>query len=387
MTRPTVWYVFPALKLGGAELHAVSLAAALRKRGFETAILTIFEEGSLAETARSQGVPLFCLYEKGPWGLGTPIRIFQWLRGRRIDILHVYLFGFHFFASLPARILRVPVILSSRRELAEWQRKRHLIIENLGNLFVDGITACSHAVKQRTIERERIDPLKIRVIHNGVDLSRFCSRGRGGEIRREFGIPEDAPLVGTVGNFAAEKGYSYFLKAAGRVAERFPQARFMVVGSGRYETQVRAEARAMPVREKVIFTGSRSDIPDLLDAMDLFALASVSEGFPNVLLEAMAMAKPVVATTVGGIPELIDSGRDGLLVPVRDSGALAEAVVELLRDRRRAWEMGQQAFQKIQSRFYLERMIDDYCRYYWQWLEKKKLVPTEIPEPAPSGAG
>jgi len=384
MTSPAVWYVFPALKLGGAELHVVSLAAALRKRGFETAILTIFEEGDLAEMARSRGVPLFCLYEKGSWGLGTPLRIFRWLRGRRIDILHAYLFGFHFFTALPARILKVPVILSSRRELADWQRKRHRVIENLGNLFVDGVIACSHAVKQRTIEREKIGPLKIDVIHNGVDLSHFRSKGKAVEIRREFRIPEDAPLVGTVGNFAIEKGYPYFLKAAGRVAERFPEARFMVVGSGRYETEVRAEAAAIAIREKVIFTGSRSDIPDLLDAMDLFALASVSEGFPNVLLEAMAMAKPVVATAVGGIPELIDSGKDGLLVPARDSSALAEAIVELLRDRRRAQEMGQRAFQKIQSRFSLERMIDDYSRYYWEWLGTKKVVPRDVPEPVPS---
>jgi len=158
----------------------------------------------------------------------------------------------------------------------------------------------------------------------------------------------------------------------------------MVVGSGRYETEVRAEAAAIAIREKVIFTGSRSDIPDLLDAMDLFALASVSEGFPNVLLEAMAMAKPVVATAVGGIPELIDSGKDGLLVPARDSSALAEAIVELLRDRRRAQEMGQRAFQKIQSRFSLERMIDDYSRYYWEWLGTKKVVPRDVPEPVPS---
>lgn len=379
MRPPVIRYVFPRLNIGGAEKHAILLASRLRQRGFDAGFLTIFEEGELAESVYQAGTPLECLGEKNPWSVGTMFRIFSWLRHRHVDILHAYLFGFHLFAALPARLLKVPVILSSRRELAHWQRRKHLVVENLGNLFADGVVACSHAVRQWTLEREKIDPRKIHVIHNGVDLVRFHSRGKAAEVRREFGIPENAPLVGTVANFSEEKGYPYFLAACACIAGKFPEARFLIVGSGPYEAQVRSEVGSMPIREKIIFTGSRTDIPELLCALDLFVLASVAEGFPNVLLEAMAVAKPVVATSVGGIPELVDSGRDGVLVPARDSRALAEGVAELLGDPQKAAQMGRRARQKIEERFSIDLMVENYARYYRQWLEKKQ-VAVEIKE-------
>ncbi len=121
-----IWYLLPEMKLGGAEKHVIRLASGLRQRGYEVGIACVFREGLLADDVRKEGIPFVCLRAGDRWGPKTFLEIFNWIRSSRMDILHTYLFGFHVFAGLPARILRVPVILSSRRELAYWQKGRHL---------------------------------------------------------------------------------------------------------------------------------------------------------------------------------------------------------------------------------------------------------------------
>lgn len=371
MSPPSVWYVFPRMNLGGAEKHVLRLASRLRERGFQTGIATVFQEGDLAAMVRREGIPFVCLGEKGEWDAGTLVRIFQWMHRTRIDILHTYLFGFHFFAGLSARLLKVPVVLSSRREIALWQKKRHRWLENLGNLTVDRVVCCSKAAEQWTLKQEIIPQEKVVTIHNGVDLSVFGGRSGASKIRAEFGIPSGDAVVGTVANFSEEKGYPYLLDACQRIHETQPDTWFLFVGSGRLQEEVKEKASKISAGRRIIFPGRRSDIPDLLSAMDVFVLPSVIEGFPNVLLEAMAMARPVVATRVGGIPELVDSGRDGVLVPARDGVALADAVTALLSDKDSALRMGERASEKIKRNFSLDRMVDDYEKLYRRLLGER----------------
>lgn len=371
MIRPTIWYVFPSMDLGGAEKHVIQLASRLRERGFETGIVTIFEEGALARAIRKEGLPFVCLKEKEGWRPATFFRIFRWVQSVRPSILHTYLFGFHLFVGLPARLLKVPILISSRRELAHWKKKRHRWLENLGNRFVDRVVSCSEAAKNWALQNERIDPAKVLTLYNGVDLKRFDGTLRDPKIRLEFRVPVGVPLIGTVANFSYEKGYPYLLDAVRRIHERRSDAWFLFVGSGRFEQEMRTEAAASGAGKRIIFAGQRRDIPEILRGLDIFVLASLVEGFPNVLLEAMAMARPVVATNVGGIPELVTSGEEGLLVPARDGKSLAEAVLSLIGDPARASRLGQRALQRIQAGFSLERMVDDYEKLYRTLLREK----------------
>lgn len=376
-TRAKIWYVLPTMNLGGAEKHVVSLAGALRKRGYETGIVTIFQEGTLASEIQREGIPFVCLHASRDWRLSTFHSLWKWMRSTPVDILHTYLFSFHFFAGFPARLSKVPVILSSRREIASWRRGRHLFLENLGNLFVDRVVCCSRAVQRWTLEKERIDPDKTLTIYNGVDLDRFDASRNGKEIRREFGIPDGVPLVGTVANFSFEKGYPYLVKAMALILVKNPKVWFLLVGAGPFQEEVRREVQNIPRHEQVIFAGVRSDIPDLVGAMDLFTLASVTEGFPNVVLEAMAMAKPVVATAVGGIPELIQTGGDGILVPAKDGQALARAILSLLNDSQTASQLGSAASEKVRRQYTLNRMVDDYEALYRSFLKGKHEMERE----------
>ncbi len=362
--KPSLCFFLPEMKWGGAEMHVILLASRLKERGFRVQIACLFEEGILANEVRRAGIPFECLHVKKGWSLGTIFRIFQWLRTKEIDVLHTYFFGFHFFAGFPARLLGIPAILSSRREIPDWQEKRHRWIENLGNLFVDRVVSCSKAVQERTLAKERVAREKVVTIHNGVDLTRFGGVLDGSAVRREFDIPDSAPLIGTVANFSEEKGYPYLVEAARITLARNSEARFLFVGFGPLADEIRARVKEVPGHERVVFAGARSDIPELLAAMDLFVLASVREGFPNVLLEAMAAGKPVVATRVGGIPELVDSSNDGILVRPRESRLLAQAIFGLLEDPERGRRLGERAKRKIEQNFSLERMVDDYETLY-----------------------
>lgn len=364
MMKPSVRYLLPAMGLGGAERHVIALASGLRKRGYDAGVVCLFEEGVLAEEVRQKEIPFACLDLPRRWGAGTMRGVYRWLRENPADILHTYLFGFHFYAGLPARMLRTSVILSTRREIALWRKGRHVWAENLGNLFTDGVICCSDAVEQWTLETEKVRRAKVFTIRNGVDLDRFAAPGGGEAIRRGLGIPSEAPVVGTVANFSPDKGYPHLLDAARRVLEEIPAAYFLFVGSGPLLEDMKKAAQAMPGSGRLIFAGARDDVPALLDAMDVFTLASVTEGFPNVVLEAMAAGKPIAATRVGGIPELIASGEDGVLVPPADGPALAQALLGLLRDPSEAADLGARAREKVRKDFSMQGMMDRYENLY-----------------------
>ncbi|MCB9800537.1 MAG: glycosyltransferase [Candidatus Omnitrophica bacterium] len=378
MRTPAIWYVFPRMNTGGAEKHVLELAGRLRSRGFDAGILTIFEEGELASAIRAAGIPLECLHEKS-WNPGTFFKLYHWMRGRRIDILHTYLFGFHLFAGIPAKLLHVPVVLSSRRELAHWQKPRHRWLENLGNRFVDKVICCSHAAEVWTLDKEKVTPDRVLTIHNGVDDRWFENPDAHVDIRRELGIPENALVVGTVANFSYEKGYPYLLEAAEIVHQTHPDVWFLFVGSGPLQQEMIKKSSALKASGRFIFAGRRTDVRELIHSMDIFVLASVIEGFPNVLLEAMACGRKVVATRAGGIPELVKHQVNGLLAEPRSGRELAAAVMLLIRDRELGHLLAAGAFETICKHFTMQRMMDQYVNFYHNELIKKQMNVPLVP--------
>ena len=373
LPRLKIWYLLPTLDLGGSEKHVIHLASGLRQRGHEAGVACICEEGVLAGEVRKRRIPFDCLETGGQWGIPTFFRLSEWLRSHPTDILHTYLFGFHLFAGLPARLAKFPVILSSRRDVDLAQKTWHLWLENAGNLFVDRVVSCSKAVEKWVLGREFLGREKVTTIYNGVDLERFTGAADRPGIRKEFGIPEDAALVGTIANFSFKKGYRHLLESARLILASEPRTWFLLVGSGPLEEEMKEAAKQIPHSDQIVFVGARTDIADLLAAMDLFVLASLWEGLPNVLLEAMAMGKPVVATEVGGASELIQPGTEGVLVPAGNDAALAEAVLVLLKNPAKAEAMGRRAQEKIRRQFTMERMIDDYEALYFSLCRQKGL--------------
>jgi len=209
------------------------------------------------------------------------------------------------------------------------------------------------------------DPQKVFVIYNGVDLKKFACRQTPSPLRDHLGMETDRPLLGMVGGLTPQKGQCYFLEAAALVKARIPDAQFVVVGEepfdgdGGYKRELLAMCESLQLGSSVKFLGRREDIPAVMSALDLLAVPSLDEPFGRVSIEAMAMGKPVVGSRVGGIPEAIVDGETGLLVPPKDSAALASAMIWLLEHPQRARQMGEAGRQRVEQQFTLEKTVRD----------------------------
>jgi glycosyltransferase involved in cell wall biosynthesis len=241
-------------------------------------------------------------------------------------------------------------------------------VERALGRWTDHFVAGSHAIRQKVIEKRLAPPDRITTIHYGLDLDRFDHLPDRAEVRRELGLPLDAPVVATVCRLEKQKGLSYLQEAFRRVHERVPQAILLVVGKGRLEASMRAFAARYGLEGSIRFLGWRSDIPRVLAAVDVLALASLWEAFGLVFAEAGLARVPVAATRVEGIPEVVRDGETGLLVPPEDAGALAEAILTLLCNRDLAARMGATGEAHVRANFATERMVHRHIELYHELL-------------------
>jgi glycosyltransferase involved in cell wall biosynthesis len=243
--------------------------------------------------------------------------------------------------------------------------KVHEWLDALMLRFFDRVVAVSDEIGKEMADKG-IPRRLIRIIRNGIEVETLSASENGArsEIRREFGIREDAPVVGIVGRLAPEKGHGFFLDAAREVLRVVPDATFVVVGGGLLEGELKARAERLGFADAVRFAGVRRDIARFYEAFDLLVSSSLREGTPMVLLEAMAMGKPVIATRVGGVPHLVRHDETGLVVPPGDVPALARAILELLQDRGRRAKLARAGQRLIRDEFSAMRMAEAYAKVY-----------------------
>jgi glycosyltransferase involved in cell wall biosynthesis len=255
---------------------------------------------------------------------------------------------------------------------------------------VDRVVANAPAVAEAALRERGLRPEQVVVIPNGVDLERFDpSRHPRAEARaraaREWGIAADEAVVGTIGSLTPVKGHSDLLEAAARVVAGRPRTRFVLAGGGPLRPALEEQARRLGLRERVVFTGVREDVARLLAAFDVVALPSHSEGLSNVLLESMAMARPVVATAVGGNVDVLRDGVSGRLVPVRDPEALAATLLRVLGDPQGALAIAREARRDVQLRFSRQRMVEGHEALYRGLAQRAGTPAADGPDgPRPS---
>jgi glycosyltransferase involved in cell wall biosynthesis len=261
-------------------------------------------------------------------------------------------------------------------------------VQRLACRLADCIVVNAEAVRQWLID-EGYQRRKIVVIRNGVDLSRFQKRGDGLRLREELGVPPGAPIAAVVSRLHEKKGLDDFLVAAARIAARHPDARFLIVGDrlrvkdgavvkdDAYSGGLARLARHLGIADRVVFTGFRLDIPDLLQEVSVAVLPSLSEGLSNFLLESMAAGVPVVTTRVGGSPEVVVDGETGFLVPASDPETLARAIDTLFSDPDLALRMGQAGRRRMAERFSLEAMTRATERLYRSVLTRSRFEEAE----------
>src|SRR5688572_11276944 len=311
------------------------------RAAFEPVVCCLGRRGPLADAIERAGirVEVIGLGRVHEWRIrdatATAARLWQLARLIRRERPHIVvglLFWAYVAATIAARAARVPVVLTTRLSLGHFKEQRPtlLAIERLVNRLTDRVVANAEAVRQDAIRQERLPPEKVIVIRNGVEMSRF--RERGDSVRHELGLPAGAIAVGVIANLIHYKGHAFFIDAWTDVVARHPGTVAVLVGDGPLRAALEERARANGVADSVRFLGTRRDVPQVLAALDLVAHPSLEEGSANAILEALAAAKPVVATAVGGNVEAILHERTGLLVPPSDAPALARALCRLIED-------------------------------------------------------
>lgn len=347
---------------GGAERMLISLVENLDKSRYRS-LVCLLKDGWLKTQLQSLDIETMLVPQHRSLDVPWLLRLSRLLKGRPIHVMHAHEFTMNVYGSLLSRLTGIPIVATVHGKNYYWVKwRRRLAYRFVARQSV--MVAVSDNLKRFLSQWVAIHPDEIRIVHNGIDLDRYAVSGRHNSLRKELGINKNQPVIGTVGNLYAVKGQTYLLRACVTVAKAFPNFVLLMAGRGDQLGVLEAEARGLGIRGNVRFLGFREDIPSLLQALDVFVLPSVSEGLPLSILEAMAFGKSVVASNVGGIPEVIKDGVTGYLVPPKDPEALAERILLLLHHPQVAADLGRSGRKIVQEAFRLERMIQDYQSLY-----------------------
>jgi glycosyltransferase involved in cell wall biosynthesis len=359
-----ILHIISSSGMYGAEAVILNLSRILNERG-DRSILAAFSNSSnpnlqLHERATAEGIESHVIPCSGQMDRSAVAAIRELARRTGADVVHSHNFKSDVYTWFALRGASVPIVATCHT----WY-DTDLIVTLYGKIdrFVlrsfARVVAVSGEVKQRLLKAGvRAD--KIRSVRNGIDLRPF--EGVRPSLREA--TPDAAPIVGLIGRLAWEKGVDIFLGAAARVLAAYPDARFVVVGEGPDRDKLDRSLDELNIRDRVTLLGRRDDMPAVYASLDIMVSASRQEGLPMAILEGMASGLPLVATTVGEVPSVVQNGRTGILVPPQSTGDLADAVLALLRDPARRAAMGAAAKELIRDEYSAERMAADYLRVY-----------------------
>jgi glycosyltransferase involved in cell wall biosynthesis len=352
---------------GGAERVARDLLVELDPKRFERVLFVsrppVDRPGDQAVAdVRRRGVAVHFLKRRFKYDPLAWWPLFRALRRERIDVLHTHGFGPNAWGSLIGRLARVPVVIAHEHNWAFTGRSvRPVIDRELIARCASAMIVVSREARRRMIEVERVPPQRLTLLPNGINP---LPPGDGRAVRADLGIDENDPVIGTVCILRSEKALDVLLRAAALLIGDFPRLRVLIVGDGPERARVEAVTEQLGLSDRVLVTGARADVPDVLAAMDVAVLSSDYEGSPRSILEFMDARKPIVATRVGGIPDVIEDGVHGVLVPPRDEAALAAALRGVLRDLDDAREMGARARDRCRREFSLDRTVESLQQLY-----------------------
>jgi glycosyltransferase involved in cell wall biosynthesis len=356
--RLRVVHLIDQLNPGGAERFTMDIVALLDERRFERTICETrsvkdwFAGNGRAEALsrlEGQGVRVLELKRTGRFDVAAWRPLVALLRRERIEVLHAHMFGSSLWATVIARLCGVPIVIAHEHGSPETVSRLRALLERFVLApGVDTYLAVSSAERHRLVDARGIPAHKARVLHNGITAT---PANGDRDVRAELGIAPDAPVVISVGVHRPEKAFDQLIRAMTHVRESVPGVRLVLVGDGMLRPELEALAHSLGLDDTVVFAGSRSDVPDLLAAADVAVNSSVREGSPLSVLEYMEAGLPVVASRVGGLPEMVLDGTTGVLVPPGSAAMLADALADLLLDLDRAKAMGERGRERRRAEF------------------------------------
>jgi glycosyltransferase involved in cell wall biosynthesis len=348
---------------GGAERLALEIATRLEPSRFRSTLCASRFVNTPAPTEHERHA-LERMREAGigflPLGRDRRHKVLPWrhlaayIRRQRVDVLHAHMFGSNLWGTVIGRLTRVPIVIAHEHTWSfEGEFLRRLLDRELIARWSDAFIAVSRADRRKMIEIERIQAEQIRFIPNGI-AARAPTPGR--DLRAELGLGS-GPLIGAVGALRAQKSYDVLIQATARLQEDHPDLHVLIAGEGPERPRLEALVRELGLGDSIVMPGRRLDVPDLLAKLDVAVCASHFEGSPLAVMEYMEAGLPIVATRVGGIPDLIEDGVHGVLVEPGNPEELAAAINGLLSDRARASVLGSRARERRRREFDLDVMV------------------------------
>jgi glycosyltransferase involved in cell wall biosynthesis len=357
---------------GGPEKQIIQHLMRIKQGKFAILLISFIERSmpnELLDAARKRKIPTRDLYTWNPFNPKVIFDLISILRREEIDILCTHGYKSDIIGRIASWILRIPQIVFSRGWTEE--NKKIKLFEGLDRWFIrfaDHVVAVSEGQKEKLLKLQMI-PERISVIHNGIDLDSIKIESKN-SIRSEIGINGNSYLVVSAGRLSPEKNFGGLIEAAKIVTERNKDITFIVFGEGFLRKELEQKILDIGLKNKFLFPGFRKDFLSVLKEIDIFVLPSFTEGLPNVLLEAYALGKPVVATKVGGNPEIVLDGETGFLVSVQDTGKLAERILELAQEPNLRKEMGKKGCKYIKENFNFDIQTKKLKKLYLDVYEK-----------------
>ncbi len=375
-----VCYVLGTLEIGGAEKQLLKLIRNIDRNKF-LPVLIALRGGALREEFEKV-VNVTVIGKRWKLDPAFLVKLIRVLKRERPDILHTFMFTSNTWGRIAGAVTGVPVIIASERCVDVWKRRHHRLIDRALLPFTCRVIGNSESVRKFYREIERIPDGKMGVVYNGVDLNKFGSITASSSLKKGIGVERARFIVGAGGRFTEQKGFMNLLKAVPAVLDVYPDACFVFVGDGPLRSSFEEFVERTGISGNVVFTGYRKDILEIFSLCDVIAVPSLFEGMPNIVLEAMALKKPVVGTCIPEIAELVENGRNGFLVPVQNNSVhIAERITALLNDPALCRKMGENGYNVVRERFSMESMVRGYEEIY----SKAMANPTACSLPLEGG--
>jgi glycosyltransferase involved in cell wall biosynthesis len=372
MKAINILHIMSRLPVGGVENQLLMILEKYDKKKLHPIVCSLSDKGEIGKEIEDYGIeviPLNKLKHRFDWSIVKDI--YKLIKTRNVKIVRTHQYHANLYGRLSAWLAKVPCIVASVHNVYTIDRKFHRrLINNLLARCTDTVVAVSETVKKDVLTYDGLSEDKLRVIYNGIDTDRFFNLN-GSLIRSKLGISSEAPVVGTVGRLTLQKGQKYLIDAVSALREKIPQILLLIVGDGPMRGELENHIRALGADKNTILLGTRRDIPQLLSAMDIFVLPSVWEGLGTALIEAMAAGKAIIATDIPPFREIINTEKIGILVPARNSSAIASSIELLLGNKSFAGTLGNNAQERAYSDFNITTTVDKYTNLYEDILSNK----------------
>jgi glycosyltransferase involved in cell wall biosynthesis len=359
-----VMHVVPSLDCGGSERILLNLLREAPRLGQRATVLCLEQPGSLAAEAAGIGAQVLCAFKPPGFRFDVIRHLASLMRQYRPDIVHTHEIGTLFYAGRAARGVGVPRIVHTEHGKTFRGSFRKRVLGRLAAVNASRFFCVSGDVADEVIACRIAPPKRVRVVTNGIDPEKCRGSADACLLRHELGIPDAAPVIGTVGRLTEIKRQDLLLRGFHQLRRGDRDPHLLLVGDGPLLTELQALARNLGIEARVHFAGYQAQPERYLHLMDVFALTSRSEGMPLAVLESWAAGVPVVVSNVGGLPEMVDDGRTGLLFPSGEVSALALALQRLIDDPSLSKRMGEAGRGEVDAKYDVRRTAEEYHRQY-----------------------